>query len=97
MTETIQKNVRLNVAGRSRDVQISIQGKDHGDIFLTVTPRESHKDPYEGPYSVVSYADAMQILDTEDKIMTENLVVLPIPYFETSNPKGGLTVYIGGD
>lgn len=97
MIETIQKDVRLSVAGRSRDVQISVQGKDHGDIFLTVTPRESHKDPYEGPYSVASVAGAMQILDTEDKIMTENLIVLPILYFETSNPKGGLTVYIGGD
>jgi len=93
--ETIQKNVQLDVAGRSKDVQINVQGRDHGDIFLTVTQRGAQKKKYDGPYSVIPSVDEMQILNTEDKIMTENLVVLPIPYFETSNPKGGLTVHIG--
>lgn len=92
-----QKDVQLNVAGRSKDVQLSISGRDHGDIFLTVTPRGNWKETYNGSYSVASSANEMQILDTEDKLMTENLIVLPIPYYETSNPKGGLTVFIGGD
>lgn len=64
--------------------------------FLKATPIDP-KEPYEGPYTVVSHAGISQILDTKDKIMTENLIVLPISYYETSNPKGGLTVYIGGD
>ena len=64
--------------------------------FLKTTPIDP-KEPYEGPYTVVSHADVSQILDTKNKIMTENLIVLPISYYETSNPKGGMTVYIGVD
>lgn len=93
----VKKDVSLSITGRHRDVQIGVHGKDHGDIWLTVSPRESRRERYDGPYSLASLADEMQILDTENKIMRENLIVLPIPYYETSNPKGGLTVYIGGD
>ena len=96
MTE-IQKNVSLDVTGRHRDVRFNIDSRDHGDIFLTITPRETQKEQYEGPYTVSSAVNGLQILDTENKVMVENMVVLPIPYFETSNPKGGLTIYIGGE
>lgn len=91
-------DVYLGVDSRHKDVRIGIDKKqDHGDIYLTVSGGSGRKEPYEGPYSVVSMANEMQLYNTENKLMTENLVVLPIPYYETSNPKGGLTVYIGGD
>lgn len=50
---------------------------------------------YEGPTTITPEAYEMQILQTEKKSVLENIVVLPIPYFETSNPQGGNTVYIG--
>ena len=36
-----------------------------------------------------------KILDTSQKIMTDDVRVLKIPYFETSNLSDGSTVYIG--
>lgn len=95
--DTLTKNVQMDVAGRNKDVQIHINKNNHGDIFLSVTPRESQKEKYDGPYAVWSLADEAQILETSDKVMSEDLIVLPIPYIETSNPKGGVTVYIGGN
>jgi len=40
-------------------------------------------------------AHLSQILRTNDKIMTDNVVVEPIPYYETTNDAGGYTVIIG--
>ena len=91
------KELDLDVEGRHRDVRISVQGKEHGELSFTVSRGGMKKEPYEGPYAVSSLAHEMQLYNTENKVMTENLIVLPIPYYETTNPKGGLTVYIGGD
>ena len=33
----------------------------------------------------------------QEGLSKPDIIVLPIPYSETSNPKGGLTVHIGGD
>ena len=97
VTET-NKEINLDVDGRHPDVQIDIQGRGRGNITFSISGGGGgRKEPYEGPYTVTSESDALQILQTENKVMTENMVVLPIPYSETSNPKGGLTVFIGGD
>ena len=45
-------------------------------------------DPYEGPYEVIPKITA------HDKYMKDDITVLEIPYYETSN-QDGLTVYIG--
>ena len=50
---------------------------------------------YTGPAIVTPAAYIMQVLQTEKKSVMENIMVLPIPYFQTSNPQGGNTVYIG--
>lgn len=51
-------------------------------------------EPYEGEYEVIPDFDT-QILETEDKRMTDDVTVHPIPVHRTSNPYG-TTVYIGG-
>ena len=51
-------------------------------------------DPYTGDYVVTPLAYISQILPTAGKRMEENVVVLDVPYYETSNPSNGLTVYI---
>ena len=96
MTE-VNRNVDLNVDGRHRDVQIDIEGRGHGSITFSIEGGGARKPPYEGPYTVTSEVDMFQFLPTKDRILTEDIIVFPIPYIETSNPKGGLTVYIGGN
>lgn len=51
-------------------------------------------DPYDGEYTVTPRVYA-QTLATRYKTMRENVTVLEIPYYETTNPQGGSTVYIG--
>lgn len=38
-----------------------------------------------------------QKLETKDKVMTDDVTVKAIPYYEVSNPQGGVTIIIGGD
>lgn len=90
-------DVKLDISSRHKDVQIRTQSKGHESISFTLSGGGTKNEAYKGPYSVESIANEMQIYSTENKVMTENLVVLPIPYYETSNLKGGLTVYIGGN
>lgn len=49
---------------------------------------------YQGSYYVVPTAEGF-VLETAEKIMDENLNVLPIPYAEVDNPQGGITATIG--
>ena len=94
----MQKDIEMDVNGRQRDVQITIDGRDHGEFTFTIaTGGGGHKEVYEGPYTLRSEADEMDMFPTRNKVMTENLVLLPIAYSETTNLKGGLTVCIGGN
>lgn len=49
--------------------------------------------PYAGPYTVTPKVEA-QTLETARKIMTDDVNIKAIPFFETSNNAGGETVYI---
>lgn len=51
---------------------------------------------YDGNYDVVPLAFKETVLSTKNKKLTEDIVVKEIPYYETSNPSGGNTVYIAG-
>ena len=51
-------------------------------------------DPYEGTYEVTPRVYA-QSLNTDGKIMSDDVTVHEIPVTTTSNPEGGLTVLIG--
>lgn len=62
---------------------------------LTVPSRWSDLEPYEGPYEVTPEAANAVILDTNGKKMAKDVVVLKIPYYETTNESGGYTVIIG--
>lgn len=48
---------------------------------------------YAGDYNIIPKAFKTQVLETENKIMTNNVTVNEVPYFETSN-ETGTTVYI---
>lgn len=51
-------------------------------------------DPYTGEYVVTPTTEA-QTLGTAYKVMTDDVTVHEIPYYETTNPSGGYTVIIG--
>ena len=68
------------------DIQLSIESG--GNAF-------ARYDIYTGEYVVTPHTKNEKILDTSQKIMTDDVRVLKIPYFETSNLSDGYTVYIG--
>lgn len=49
---------------------------------------------YDGDYAVTPTATG-QTLNTKKKIMSDDVHIQPIPFFEVSNTSGGNTVYIG--
>lgn len=52
---------------------------------------------YDGDYIVTPKAHEQTVLETEGLCMKDNVVVLEVPYFETSNIQNGYTVYIGSE
>ncbi len=53
--------------------------------------------PYTGDYTVVPKAHSEQVLETAGKLMLDDVTVTKIPYYEVSNVKDGLTIYIAGE
>lgn len=51
-------------------------------------------DVYDGEY-LITPKISQQTLDTESKVMEDNVTVKGIPCYTTSNSYGGDTVYIG--
>lgn len=86
---------RIVIGGGQRHAKIGIQGNGERNARIQITGSGNRYPFYNGPTTVTPEAEELQILQTEEKIVMENIVVLPIPYYETSNPQGGITVYIG--
>lgn len=51
---------------------------------------------YDGEYTVTPKPFEEQTLETRSKLMANDVTVLAIPYYETSNISG-ITIYIGGE
>ncbi len=65
-----------------------------GTISEAIVKPPAHP-PYTGSYEVTPSVVGEQVLQTKDKYMTDDLVILEIPYSEVSNTTDGITVYIG--
>ena len=50
--------------------------------------------PYDGPYEVTPKAWDAQTLETAHKLMTDDVTVFKVPYYETINLFDGKTAYI---
>ena len=48
---------------------------------------------YDGPYDAIPKVEA-QTLHTDKKLMTDDVTVHGVPFYEVSNDQGGNTVYI---
>ena len=57
---------------------------------------QKEADPYTGAYEITPAVES-QTLPTAQKLMTADMTINAIPYFETSNEHNGETVYIGSE
>ncbi|MBP3647192.1 MAG: hypothetical protein J6K55_12305 [Clostridia bacterium] len=80
--------MRLNVSFHESNVKLDV-----GFSNLQKVTEYNDADPYTGSYEITPKVDA-QILPTAQKLMTEDLTVKAIPFFDVSNNSGGRTVYI---
>ena len=63
---------------------------------LTI-PKEVPTPSYQGEYIITPKPFNNEVLRTNGFTMTDDVTVLKIPYYETSNESSGYTVYIGGE
>ena len=61
-----------------------------------VIDRDASADYYTGDYVVEPKARKNVVLPTKMKVMSDDVTVLQVPYFETSNVHGN-TVYIASE
>ena len=78
--------LKVNFAENNSTIQA-----DFGEIFEVINTEVPY---YEGAYTVTPSVSE-QVLQTEKRIMREDLVVEEIPFYRVSNNKGGDTVTIG--
>ena len=68
---------------------------DHHTVQGTLTiPSVVGAETYEGPYEVTPKAWDEQVLETAHKLMTDDVTVFRVPYYETINLFDGKTAYI---
>ena len=64
--------------------------------ILNVSSTRQYEE-YKGQYEVIPKAHEAVILPTSGLLLSENITVTKVPYYETSNIYNGLTVYIAED
>lgn len=68
---------------------------DHHKVQGTLTiPTTPGLELYGGPYEVTPKAWEEQVLETEGKLMADDVTVFRVPYYETINLFDGKTAYI---
>lgn len=94
--------MQFSVSFRQKE-EYSISMEEESKSFLanfgqiqTVTKIDGDIEQYGGPYEVTPEAHDPVILDTMNKILTKDVIVKKIPYYQTSN-KSGDTVYIASE
>ena len=61
----------------------------------SISTVEYDGETYEGPYTIRPAIDA-QIMETNNKLMTDDVTIQAIPYHSVDNAEMGQTVIIGG-
>ncbi len=91
--------MKIDISVRTKEIFVDV-----GDVKyrrpVNIDISKSRSEPieeYTGPYEVIPKANQEVILATEGKKMKDDVLVLEIPYYETSNIHNGYTVYIGGE
>lgn len=66
---------------------------DFGEVTEIGGGSSASQGNYEGPYQVTPKKEE-QILETNEKVMSDDVTVDGIPYYEVSNSSGGVTLII---
>ncbi len=95
------KEIRLaklpRIIGKLSDPKLPrIIGKLSGPkhVLTGILSKEVRTDYYTGTYAVRPSSEE-QTLPTKNRMMSKDVLVEEIPYFETTNESGGYTVIIG--
>lgn len=81
----LEENATLNVElSSSSSIGISVEIQ---------TPHAVDVETYEGEYEITPSV-SRQELETKNRLLSDDIVVKEIPYYETSN-ESGITIYIG--
>ena len=91
--------IRINLNVQQDQIAYSFDINNTNEQIDFSTDTEIHveivaSEEYTGPYLVTPQAYENQILQTKDKTCTDDVTVLKVPKYETSNLAGGKTVYI---
>jgi hypothetical protein len=81
----------LTSTGRLHGTLVGDHHKIHGSLTI---PNAPNIQIYSGAYEVTPKAWEEQILQTDGKLMTDDVTVFRVPYYETSNLFDGKTAYI---
>lgn len=89
--------MKLTVTIGKPSVSVSILSPSiSASTGIPVTREYVDAEIYDGEYTVTPQAHEEQILQTKNKRMTDDVTVLRVPYFETSNIYGN-TVFIASE
>lgn len=64
-------------------------------VLETDAPAVVPYEEYDGEYTVIPILNDDQVLETQHKVMRDDVTVRAIPIVTTTNPYGGQTVLIG--
>ena len=84
-------NGTLTSAGLLHGSLVGDHHKVQGTLTIPTTPG---LELYGGPYEVTPKAWEEQVLETEGKLMADDVTVFRVPYYETINLFDGKTAYI---
>lgn len=89
--------IEVEITSKRPEIAIDLSEGQRKQVEIEIgAPHSGANYPvYDGPVAITPEAYIFKVLQTEKKTVMENIVVLPIPYFQTSNPQGGNTIYIG--
>lgn len=77
------------------EIIISIEEQEEILVEADVTVTHGEYDTYDGSYEITPRTYP-QTLETENKMMSDNVLVHKIPFSKVSNIHNGFTVNIGG-
>lgn len=77
-------------------IHVCVEEEDIVCVNAEVSVTHSEADYYTGEYIVTPLPQDETVLETNGKYMSDDVTVLKIPYYETSN-ESGKTAYIGSE
>lgn len=90
---SLSENALVGTLGISSQLSCSLSAS-----YLTGELTLSNQiSSFDGDYTITPKAHSEQELECQGFVMRENVLVLKVPYWETSNLQDGLTVYIAED